>query len=226
MFCYLILSLNESILSVKKMETQKEILILAVLLISVLAFGVITGQLAVPEGNLDELNVDARNEPLEKADWLSGEAAENDPVFVEYVYTVQDILTSKDSSVLKDVYGGRYVNPANNTLFLSVTQTDPETLSTIDEELNIPDTITVIYRKCSYTKTQLDQWDEEIQKIIDPLRDKGVIVTGCGVKGKGYIWIELVEVSYNAVSTLLEYLPESVPKDALMIRKGEIAQTT
>jgi len=200
--------------------------IVVILLILALTVGVLFKQEAVPEGNLDELNVDARNEPLEKADWLSGEVAENDPVFVEYMYAFQDLLTSDNSSILSDVYGGRYVNPANNTLFLSVTKTDPETLNTIDEELNLPDTITVIYRKCSYNKTQLDQWDEEIQKIIDPLRDKGVIVTGCGVKGKGYIWIELVEVNYNTVSTLLEYLPESVPKDALMIRKGEIAQTT
>ena len=205
------------------METHKEILILAVLLISVLAFGVISGQLAVPDGNIDELNVDARNEPLEKPDWLSGEATENDPALLEFISTIQDSVTSKDSSVLKDVYGGRYVNPANNTLFISVTKTDPDTLEAINEELNTPDTITVIYRKCSYTKTQLDQWDEEIQKIIEPLQRKNVIITGCGVKGKGYIWITLEEVNFYTVSTLLEYLPETVPTDALVIRRGEIA---
>lgn len=207
------------------METNR-IQLIVVLLVTVLAIGFISRQLAVPDGNLDELNVDARNEPLERADWLTGETTENDPVFMAFDSRVQNIVTSRAGSVLRDVYGGRYVNPANNTLFLSVTKTDSETLTTIDGELNIPDTVTVIYRKCSYTKVQLDQWDEDIQEIIDPLRNKGVIVTGCGVKGKGYIWIELVEVNYNTVSTLLEYLPESVPKDALMIRKGEIAQTT
>jgi len=206
------------------MDIQKRN-IAVLLLILALAAGVLFRQEAVPEGSLDELNVDARNEPLEKADWLTGETAENDPIFMAFVSRVQNIVTSRDGSVLRGVYGGRYINPANNTLFLSVTKTDSETLTTIDGELNIPDTVTVIYRKCSYTKAQLDQWDEDIQEIIDPLRNKGVIVTGCGVKGKGYIWIELVEVNYDTVSTLLEYLPD-VPKDALMIRKGEIAQTT
>lgn len=180
------------------MEKQK-LNIVALLLILALAAGVFFRQVAVPEGSLDELNVDARNEPLEKADWLTGEATENDPVFIAFDSRVQSIVTSRAGSVLRDVYGGRYVNPANNTLFISLTKTDSETLTTIDGELDIPDTVTVIYRKYSYTKTQLDQWDEDIQEIINPLRDKGVIVTGCGVKGKGYIWIELVEVNYNTV---------------------------
>jgi len=207
------------------METQKEMQILAVLLISVLAFGVISGQLASPEGNLDELNIDARNEPREKNDWLTGEVTENDPVFVEYMYTFQDILTSENSSVLSAVYVDRYVNPANNTLFLTVTETDPDTIEAINEELNTPDTITVIYRKCSHTKAQLDQGYEDIVKIVEPLKEKGVIITAFGVKCKGYIWITLEEVNYYTVSTLLEYLPETFPTDALVIRRGEMFHT-
>lgn len=206
------------------MKTKKISLIVLLLTVT-LVVGAIYGQQAVPERKLEELNVDARNEPREKNDWLTGEITDNDPMLLEFIRQIQDTVSSKDSSVIKDVYGGRYVNPANNTLFLSVTQLDQETTQSLNIELKIPDTITVIYRKCLYPKVTLDKGYNDIFTIVEPLSDEGVNILGFGVKGKGYIWIELEEVSYYSVSTLLDYLPESVPKDALMIRKGEIAYT-
>jgi len=202
---------------------KKMILVLVGIVLVSFIYGSIFLAQTMPASAELNLGVDAKNELLEKNDWIIGELTENDPDLIDLTHKVQEIVESKDESTLKSIYVGRYINPANNTLFITVTDLDSNKLQDIIDELNPETKLKIIFKQSKYSFTQLNAAYKAIDSAADEMIKNGVPLTGCGIKGKGYIWIELEEVNSENIQSLLSFLPEYVPRDALVIRKGSKA---
>ena len=176
---------------------------------------------------MDELGVDAKKESLPGLEYMKGfDVVEDDPRLDDLAKSVQSVVAAKDASTLQTVYGGRYINPANNTLFLTLTDVSKDIREDIIAQLKPADDLHIVFKKCAYTKAQLVEEKEKIKDLIPELKASGVIMTGIGVTHKGNLFIELLDVTPETVEILLEKLPTSTPKDALMIREGSIPTTT
>ena len=126
---------------------KKMILVLVGIVLVSFIYGSIFLAQTMPASAELNLGVDAKNELLEKNDWIIGELTENDPDLIDLTHKVQEIVESKDESTLKSIYVGRYINPANNTLFITVTDLDSNKLQDIIDELNPETKLKIIFKQ-------------------------------------------------------------------------------
>jgi len=176
--------------------------------------------------DLDSLGVDAKDASYSALDYLEGYdlTEESDPRLKELSQKTLD-LASNVPSILNKIYGGKYVNPANNTLFISIIDDSSSVKEEIINQLNPDKDLTIIFRKCDYTKAQIKKMHDKIIESDLNLEYKKYKITSIMFLEEGKLLIRLNEVNTETVRAFLDSLPTSVPKDALVIRRGSLAKT-
>lgn len=173
-------------------------------------------------GNLDSLGVDAKNETYSNLDYLEGfeKPEEENPRFRELIKQIKQLGTSEEENYLQKIYNGLYVNTANNTVFVSVTGEPAAVKEELVEALNPSEDFTIIVRKVNNTLPEIEAALDKILEVAQSRDSKKYCISTIGGNQKGKIVIELIKVNFETVQDFLNDLPQSIPLDMLIIRRG------
>lgn len=206
---------------------KKGVTLVGIFLISIIIIVVFNASSSEELGDLNSLGVDVKDASYSSLDYMEGFdlPEEDDPRLIELSIKVKELATLDGESLLKSVYGGSYINPANNTLFISVISDTSQVKEEIIKQLDPDRDITITFKKCDYTKAQLENAKDKIIEMDLNQESEKYVITAVAVLDQGKLLILLDKINTETVNALLESLPSSIPKDALVIRRGSLAKT-
>jgi len=174
--------------------------------------------------------VNAKNVETQGCWWLKNyepnSLTDNDPKLMELVTKISNYMESNETNVFKTSYGQCYINPMNDTIFILLKENNPSIDSSASLLLQPDPSIHVVYRTCNYTYDELESIVQEVSSSTSSLEAAGVNVAGIGISENATVLVNLTEVTPSSVSTLLDKIPVNIPRDCLVIRRGDIPQTT
>ena len=145
----------------------------------------------------------------------------NHPAYRLAVMNLNDVLDNDTSSELNQIFSDVYVDPDTNTVHVTITRIDEASQQLVLDAIGSLEGINVVFHEGKVNKQQLDEHMLTIHSILPDLMEKGVNYSFVGVNRDALIEVKLVEPTPENVEIFIELVGDRIPREIIVITKGE-----
>jgi Trypsin len=203
-----------------KMKSTKLIKIFSVL-IMLLSFSLVYPN-ASSEPNLEILDPKIKSFPPSSDCWLKGYSSGtpkedwNKPASL----LREAVRANIDEQLTKD-FVNIFVNPYNNTIFVTLTNDSPFLRQKVLRIMDPVDDVNVIFRYSPASQQSLRRWFSVLNSNWDKIRLSGVELIQAEISVNGTINIGIKNLSIRDIETAISILDNNVPKGILVLYESD-----
>jgi len=132
---------------------------------------------------------------------------------------IQSILRTESSEFFTEIYANHVANKYKNTVYLSLTDTDAETIERVMELLDPSSRVTVEFIEAPAPLRQVEEWWMEMRDLLNRLRYRGVQLNWMSLTPNGTILLGICNVSQEKIDMLERTIEGIVPPGILVVHK-------
>lgn len=129
-------------------------------------------------------------------------------------------LEDNETDIVDVIYVNMAVDLYNDSIYIAVSDTSPESLIEFKETITIPPTTSIHFILAPAPLAMLEEWLGIVKDSREELKDSGVNITKSSISINGTIQVGVQKITDERVSTLLEVLEGKVPPGILSIYNG------
>ena len=196
-------------------KKKKSLVIMAII---VLSFSIVYPTFANDTPQYEQESLKILDKQPRPCWWLDGYRQEKtDKSYQEAGLKLLNSYNDKTSDIVREHLGKIYVNPYNNTVFVVLKDSSDDVRSNISTIMEPSKNVKVIFRDCSYSKEELENWFNLILDYYPELEKNGVYPQSLTFSANGTLVMGVEKVNALTIDTIKAILGELLPLDALVI---------
>jgi hypothetical protein len=163
-------------------------------------------------------NTSVKMNPNSDLWWLKGyPVTETEDRMLDMGTKIAALLEQPNDNIFKQLFGSSYINSANNTQFIMVTDDSEVAKETMLKLLQPNEGVKVIFKKCDYSQSDLLKFCKLITDSSTSLKTEGISITSIGISENATIEIGLNTLDDKSIDTFLSSVPIEIPHIILVL---------